>query len=342
MTTDAPFAFLPLGAIVQKFVVNGTNIVQGFDTAEQYTKYNRPFFGETIGRVANRLKGAQIDSVNGKTYPLAANDGSNSLHGGSVGWGKRVWSGPKPVGTRSVPGVDGLEGGESVEFTLVSEDGDEGYPGTLELKLVYTTGTQAVAGGKTAVVLSMDYEAKLVGGADETVINMTNHSYFNLSGEPNIGGTTVTLATNAHLPVDAGSIPTGGPTPYPDLDTSKAFTLTATEPNVDHCFITNTDPASVPIDTRGEPLVCDLDAHHPKTGIRLQVLSTEPSFQFYTGKGINVPAADNLPARGSRAGFCCEPGRYVNAANVPEWKNMALLKKGETYGARIVYKAWVE
>jgi aldose 1-epimerase len=81
-------------------------------------------------------------------------------------------------------------------------------------------------------------------------------------------------------------------------------------------------------------------AYHPKTGIHLEVLSTEPSFQFYTGDFTNVPAVEGLSAKGPRSAFCCEPGRWVNAVNVPEWKNMSLLKKGETYGSRIVYKAW--
>ncbi|KAF7544698.1 hypothetical protein G7046_g9731 [Stylonectria norvegica] len=188
----------------------------------------------------------------------------------------------------------------------------------------------------------MEYEVKLVGGADETVINMTNHSYFNLSGDATIADTSITLAASDHLPVDDGSIPTGGPAPYPGIEANTAFTLGPTEPDVDHCFTVNTDPASVPIDTRGEPLGLNLAAHHPKTGIHLEVLSTEPTFQFYTGKYIDVPAIEGAPARGARSAFCCEPGRYVNAINVPEWRNMVVLKKGEKYGSRIVYKAWSE
>lgn len=337
---DAPFTFLPLGAVIQTFKVNGINIVQGFPTQDQYAKYNSPYFGETVGRVANRLKGAQLDSLNGKTYTLAANDAPNSLHGGVVGWGKRVWEGPTPVGIRDVPGVDGLQGGESVAFTLTSEDGDQGYPGTVEATVVYTTGTQTVD-GKEAVVLGIDYEVKLVDGADETAVNLTNHSYFNLTGDETTDGTTVTLATNQYLPVDAGSIPTAGPTAFP-LAVHEPFVLAPTGTDVDHCFTTTTEPSAVPIDTRSSPLLLNLAAHHPKTGIHLQVLSTEPAFQFYTGTGasMNVPAVDGAPARGVRSGFCLEPSRWVNAINVPEWKNQSLLKKGETYGARIVYKAW--
>lgn len=339
--TDAPFTFLPLGAIIQTFNVGGINIVQGFPKQEDYPKYNTPYFGETIGRVANRISGAQLDNVNGQSYPLLANNGPNTLHGGKVSWGKRIWNGPKPVGLREIPGVEGLEGGESVEFTLVSEDGDEGFPGTLEVKIVYTTGTQD-NNGKEAIVLGMEYEAKLVDGADETAIMMTNHSYFNLTGDETHTGTIVTLPTDQYLPVNAHNIPTGGPAKFPVIDANQPFTFGETEPDVDHCFLTNLDPGSVPIDTRGEALGLNLAAHHPKTGIHLEVLSTEPAFQFYMGRYIDVPEVEGAPARGHRSGFCCEPGRWINAVNVPEWKNQMVLKKGETYGCRIVYKAWQE
>ncbi|KFH48279.1 Bifunctional protein-like protein [Hapsidospora chrysogenum ATCC 11550] len=346
---DAPFSFLPLGATIQTFKVNGINIVQGFENAEQQLAHNGPYFGETIGRIANRTSGARIQSLNGgKSYALAANDRGNNLHGGLDGWGKRTWKGPEPVGTRAIPGVDNLEGGESVAFTLISDDGDQGFPGTVEARVVYTTGTQRGAeNGKDVTVLGIEYEAKVLDSspADETAVNMTNHSYFNLAGCPHAqtyDGTTVTLATNQHLPIDDTSIPTGGPVPFPAFDTSKPFTLTATGPDVDHCFTLAEDPSSVPLDTRSQPLRRNLAAHHPSTGIHLEVLSTEPSFQFYTGKHIDVPAVGNLPARGSNSAFCCEPSRWVNAVNTPEWKNQVLLKKGQTYGARIVYRGWSE
>lgn len=340
---DAPFTFLPLGAIIQSIQVKDTNIVLGFPTQEQYVKHNSPFFGETIGRVANRIKGAKLDSVNGgKSYPLAANNGPNTLHGGNVGWGKHIWKGPTPVGVKQIPGVDGLQGGESVQFTHVSDDGDEGFPGTVEAKVTYTTGTQVVDGGKEAIVLGMEFEAKLVDGAEETPINLTNHSYFNLTGDATVDGTTIKLASKVHLPTDAENIPIGGPAPHKSIDTTKPFQLTATEPQVDNCFTVVDDPASVPIDTRSQPLIVDLAAHHPKTGIHLEVLSTEPSFQFYTGDFTNTPAVDGATAKGARSGFCCEPGRWVNAVNVPEWKSMTMLKKGDTYGSRMVYKAWTD
>jgi aldose 1-epimerase len=174
MASQALFEFLPLGAIIQSFYVGSTNIVQGFPKQEQYVALNGPFFGETIGRVANRIANAKINSLNGKTYSLAVNNGPNALHGGIKGWGKRIWEGPVPVGVKSIPGVDGVEG-ESVEFKLTSEDGDEGYPGTVEAKVIYTAGTQHVD-GKEITVLGIEYQVELVGDAEETVINVTNHS----------------------------------------------------------------------------------------------------------------------------------------------------------------------
>lgn len=339
---DQPCTFLRLGAIIQSIKVNDTNIVLGFPNEQKYAQHNSPHFGETIGRVANRIRGARLNDVNGKSYPLVANDGPNTLHGGIRGWGKRMWIGPMLVSDREVPGVANLQDSETVVFSLISEDGDQGFPGKVEAQVTYTTGTQIDENGKKIVILGIEYEAELVDGADETPINLTNHSYFNLSGDATIDGTVVKLSTNAQLPNDEQSIPTGPPVPHPDLDTTKPFTLTATGPKIDRCFTKVTDPASVPIDTRDQPLTLDLTASHPKTGIHLEVWSTEPSYQFYTGDFTNVPAADGVSAKGPRSAFCCEPGRWINAVNVPEWKSMVMVKKGEKFGSRIVYKAWLD
>lgn len=372
MSSSDEITFLPLGAILQSFHVAGTNIVQGFPSQSAYASHNSPHFGATIGRVANRIQNATITSLNnGQSYKLGANDGPNNLHGGAKGWGKKTWEGPTPIGVKKeIPGLNEQihDGGESVVFKIRSEDGDEGFPGTVEASVVYTAGKTAE--GKT--ILAMEYEAKLLDGAEETVINMTNHScvppfpplhvllnpfspppptnkkqnsYFNLAGAPTIEGTQVRLITNIHLPLDADGIPTSqGPTPFPGIEGSyKPFILGATDPDVDDVFVLNPqDPASVPIDTRASPLNKLVEAFHPDSKIHLEVHSTEPAFQFYTGKYINVPAVEGAPARGARAGFCVEPSRWVNAVNVPEWKDQVVLKKGETYGAIIVYKAWKE
>ena len=156
----------------------------------------------------------------------------------------------------------------------------------------------------------------------------------------------MTLASSLYLPVDDGGIPTGPPTTFPNsiVQADKPFTLGPEEPDIDDCFVVDgphaASPSSVPIDTRPLPLVKVVTAYHPDSGIHLEVWTSEPAFQFYTGKYIGVPAVDGLPAREKRSGFCVEPSRFVNACNVDDWKPQMLLKKGETYGCRIVYRAW--
>jgi len=331
MSSTKAFTFLPLGAIIQKFVVNGKNIVQGFPVAELYKQHNAPFFGETIGRIANRVSKAKINNLNGKSYQLAVNNGPNSLHGGDLGWGKREFEGPTTVDRN---------GKEATLFKYVSKDGEEGYPGTVEVRVWYVQAKEEVDGAQQEV-LYIEYEAELIGDeVEETAINMTNHSYFNLSGGPTITGTEVNLITNKYQVVDDGGIPTGPIEEYPGVSAKKTFTLGEKEPDIDDCFVANTDPSSIPIDTRSSPLQKLASFYHPETKVHLEIHSTEPAFQFYTGKYIDVPAVGDLPARGARAGFCVEPSRYVNAVNVPEYKSMMVLKKGEKYGTKIVYRGW--
>ena len=157
---------------------------------------------------------------------------------------------------------------------------------------------------------------------------------------PTITGTEVTLITSKYQVVDSGGIPTGPIEDYPGVTPNTAFKLGEKEPDIDDCFIANTDPASVPIDTRTSPLQKVASFYHPDTKIHLEISSTEPAFQFYTGKYISVPEAEGTPARGARAGFCVEPSRYVNAINIPEYKSMVTLKKGAKYGSKIVYRGW--
>lgn len=148
------------------------------------------------------------------------------------------------------------------------------------------------------------------------------------------------MITNKYQVVDDGGIPTGPIEEYPGVTANKAFTLDEKEPDIDDCFVANTNPGSIPIDTRTEPLKKVASFYHPDTKIHLEISTTEPAFQFYTGKYIDVPAVEGLPARGARSGFCVEPSRYVNAINIPEYKKMMVLKKGEVYGSKIVYRGW--
>lgn len=140
--------------------------------------------------------------------------------------------------------------------------------------------------------------------------------------------------------VDDGGIPTGPIEEYPGVKPNTKFTLEEKEPDIDDCFIVNTNPSSIPLDTRPSPLQKVAFFYHPDSKIHLEVYTTEPAFQFYTGKYIDVPAVDGLPARSARSGFCVEPSRYVDAVNIPEAKATMVLKRGEKYGSRIVYRAW--
>lgn len=162
------FNFLPQGAIIQEFRVAGHNLVLSFPTAEAYAKSNPGYFGETIGRVANRISGAKIDGLNGKSYSFAANNGPNTLHGGPQGWGKRTFDGPKPVNRN---------GKEGVLFTYLSKDGEEGFPGTVELKVWYIAGKHQDEGIEKTF-LEVEYEVELVGDeVEETVVAVTNHRF---------------------------------------------------------------------------------------------------------------------------------------------------------------------
>ncbi|GAB7363297.1 hypothetical protein MBLNU230_g3578t1 [Neophaeotheca triangularis] len=326
------FTFLPQGGIIQEFRVGGTNIVLGFPSAETYKKLGdkTQFFGENIGRVANRISNAKVE-VNGKTHSLAANDGPNSLHGGAKGWGKKIWDGPHPVNRN---------GKEAVLFKYLSKDGEEGFPGTVELRTWYIASREQ-QDGVEKTTLEIEYEAELVGDdAEETAIGVTNHSYFNISGGPTIEGTQATLHTVLHQVTDDADIPTGEIKPFPGIEANKEFTFGPKEPAIDHCMIVNPDPKSVPVDTRKQPLNKLITMYHPNSKIHFEALSTEPAFQCYTGAGIGVPATDETPAFGPRSGMCIEASRYVNAINTPEYRDMVILKKGQTFGSRTIYRAW--
>ncbi|KAJ5885289.1 hypothetical protein N7495_009799 [Penicillium taxi] len=325
-TEQDAFTFLALGAIIQEFRVGSQNIVLGFPTQDHYVKHNTPHYGATIGRVANRIKDGFIRELNGRDYQLAKNDGPNALHGGELGWGKRVFDGPQTV-TRN--------GHNALLFTRLSRDGEEGYPGTVEVRVWYTASKEGEAS-----VLTTEYEIEFVGNeCEETVVNITNHSYFNLGDNPTITGTTAQLSTAEYLPLDSTGIPEGKIANFP-LDVTQPFELNAAGPHIDDVFVVETDPSKIPLDTRTLPLRQLAQFHNEGTGLHLEVHSTEPAFQFYTGEYVDVPSIDGAPGHTMGAGFCVEPSRYVNAINVPEWRDTVLLKKGQIFGCKNVYKAW--
>lgn len=163
---QAEFTFLPLGAIIQEFRVNGKNIVLGFPTQEDYVQHNTPHFGATIGRVANRIKDGLIQNLNRREYQLVRNNGPNALHGGEKGWGKRIFDGPHTVKHN---------GRDALLFKYLCQDAEEGYPGTVEVRVWYTASKEE-KGDTPKTVLTAEYEVEFVGDeCDETVVNLTNH-----------------------------------------------------------------------------------------------------------------------------------------------------------------------
>ena len=168
------------------------------------------------------------------------------------------------------------------------------------------------------------------------------NSYFNISDGPTLEGMRATVYTNMHQVTDDNDIPTGEIAPFPGIPENEEFTFGPKEPDPDHAFVMNTDPSTVPLDTRNEPIKKLCSFYHPTTKIHLEALSTEPAFQFYAGRSIDIPAMDGMPARGPRTGMCLEASRYVNAINNSDYRHMVLLKKGTVFGSRTIYQAWLD
>lgn len=170
------------------------------------------------------------------------------------------------------------------------------------------------------------------------------NSYFNcsptnVSSTPCIGGSILQLSTTHHLTVDDSSIPTGGLADQVSdnlIVANEPFILGDHVPQLDHCFVVNTQPETIPLDTRSQPLRLMASMMHPVNSVCLEVHSTEPAFQVYTGDGIDVDAGDGMHY-GGRAGIAIEPGRYTNACNRPEWRHMVALRRGQKWGSRIRY-----
>lgn len=177
--------------------------------------------------------------------------------------------------------------------------------------------------------------------------NLFFASYFNLNPTSStVEGTTVTLHTDQYLALDSTSIPTGQVIAHPSVPSANTvFKLGATSPSFDDCFVLDPNEKT-PLDTRAQPLRCLVTLSNPATQLHLEILSTEPAFQFYTGEHINVPElhtnkGEKIPAKGPRAGIAIEPSRYVDAPR-EEWKGQCLLKRGEVWGAKSQYRAWKE
>ena len=301
---------------------NGTagDVVLGYDSVEEYVAGN-PFFGVITGRYANRIAKGQF-SIDGETYTLATNNGENHLHGGIEGFDKKLWD------TETFENENGV----GVVMRYTSPDGEEGYPGTLASTVTYTL---TPANG-----IQIDYEATT---DKATVVNLTNHSYFNLKdgGASSILDHKMRIIADQYVPTDAGNIPLG---PLEDVEGTPFDFRTATAIGerieqedtqleygfgYDHNYV---------LKDQGSGLRLVAEVHDEASGRFMEVLTTEPGVQFYTGNHLN----DNFTGRGdvtyaSRSGFCLETQRYPDTPNQPDYPT-ARLNPGETYTSTTVYR----
>ncbi len=294
------------------------DVVLGFPRLEQY-QGDHPYFGATIGRVGNRIaKGAF--TLNGKTYNLATNNGPNHLHGGVKGFDKRVWR------AQPVPAA----GGAAVKFTYTSPDGEEGYPGTLTASVTYTLTDKNE--------LRLDY----IANTDQpTPVNLTHHSYFNLAGE-GVGDIThhqLTLMADRFTPVDDTLIPTGEIVPV--RGTVMDFTrATAIGDRIEQV----PGPAPVGYDhnyvlsSGGGVLALAATVKEPTTGRIMEVLTTEPGIQFYSGNFLDGTLTGKRGvAYQKHTGFCLETQHFPDSVNRSHFPP-TVLQADKTYKSTTVYR----
>jgi aldose 1-epimerase len=296
------------------------DITLGFDSLDGYLG-THPYFGVIAGRYANRIAKGKF-TLDGKEYTLAVNNGANHLHGGIKGFDKKNWAGTI---------VSETEDNHSVRFSTASPDGEEGYPGAMSVTVTYTLTEKNE--------LRIDYEARTY---KPTVLNLTNHAYWNLAGagEGDILGHELTLHASKFTPVDDGSIPTGklesvagGPM---DFTKAKAIgkdfaQMTGTPGGYDHNFVIDQHAAK---SSNWNPAA---ELFDPKSGRVMKVSTTEPGVQFYTGNYLD----GTITGKGGKVykknfGVCLETQHFPDSPNHPEFPS-TVLQPGKTYRSSTIY-----
>ena len=296
------------------------DVVLGFDTLDAYLN-NKPYFGAIIGRYANRIANGKF-TLNGAGYRLARNNGMNSLHGGLKGFDKVLWRGEQFENNQGI----------GVVFTYTSKNGEEGYPGNLKAKVTYTLTDQSE--------LQIEYQAT----TDEaTPVNLTNHSYFNLASEGNGDILKHNLILNADrfTPVDSTLIPAGelrsvAGTPF---DFTKPTAIGARiDTNNEQLAIAHGYDHNFVLSRKGSGLELAGRVHEQQTGRALEVYTTEPGVQFYTGNFLDgTIIGKHGHAYNKHAGLCLETQHFPDSPNHSNFP-WTILKPEQTYHSRTVYK----
>ncbi len=312
-------SILTWGGVVRSIVVPDTqgmsaDVVLGFDSLEPYEE-RHPYFGTITGRYANRIANGSF-TLDGITYALAKNNGPNHLHGGIYGFDRVVWK----AETSSVPNS------ATLTLSYVSADGEEGYPGEVSTRVTYTLSSDNS--------LAVEYTAT---STKATPINLTNHSYFNLAGHNsgNVLGHSLTIDADRYVPVDETSIPLGplaplNNTPF-DFRTPQAIGARISQVGIgyDHTYVLSTAPRS---------LHRAAQASDPVSGRYLEVLTTEPGVQLYTGNYLDGSVKGKGGATYLKhAGFCLETQHFPDSPNQPTYPT-TILRPGETYHSKTVMK----
>jgi aldose 1-epimerase len=290
------------------------DVVTGFESLDGFLQKGVPYFGALIGRYGNRIANAKF-SLDGKEYTLAANNGVNSLHGGNKGYDKVFWN------------IEKQAGDSSLKFTYTSPDGEEGYPGTLNIEVLYTL--------TSANELKIEYAATT---DKATPVNLTSHAYFNLSAgtDSTILGHDLMLNANQFTPVDTTLIPTGVLQDVKggamDFNTAKAIgrDIGQVTGGYDHNWVLN---------KTGNDLTLAASLYHPASGRLMEVFTTEPGIQFYSGNFLDGTLTNTKGGAkyNKHYALCLETQHYPNSPNQPNFPS-TILKPGETYKHTCIYK----
>ncbi|HDY89891.1 MAG TPA: galactose mutarotase [bacterium] len=296
------------------------DVVLGYDTLEEYIK-NNPYFGCIIGRYGNRIEKGKF-TLNGIEYILAQNNGENHLHGGIKGFDKVVWKTEEKKNEDSV----------GLKLTYLSSDGEEGYPGNLSVEVVYSFNNNNE--------FKIEYSATT---DKETILNLTQHSYFNLAGagSGDILEHVLELNADRFTPVDSGLIPTG------ELKSVRGTPMDFTQPTpigkrigqdyeqllfgkgYDHNWVLNNDDGALAIAA---------SVYEPTTGRVMEVLTTEPGIQFYSGNFLDGSISGKQgKVYNQRYGFCLETQHFPDSPNKPDFPT-TVLKPGKKYMTTTVYR----